>query len=209
MLERAAEQGFDTILCHGAVPAGFAASRTQGRAGDADGSRRDACGGQTRRMSLFVALPLPTLDPRRDTELSSRRYAMVTGPDSAAALAQFWARQVTQDPDIAGVRLLGLRDLSAALLPPFLAEVRRAAPDLLLFGWTPGLPWETLAALERLARSTMSRFRCRGGTASATGYGASASLLQPIGTVIADAGEHALSRAPPPCRDRRRWLDDQ
>ena len=139
---------------------------------------------------LFVALPVPTLDPRRDTELSSRRHAMVTGPASAAALARYWAGRVSQDSDVDGVRLLGLTNLPAALLPSFLAEFRRVSPDLLLFGWTPGLPWETLAALEPGALDYVA-LSLPWWDGRRDWIWRELDLLRSIGTVIADAGEHA------------------
>ena len=189
MLERAAKQGFDTILCHDDPPAGFAAAaRKAGLTVLVDLAILQA--GPDAPDDLFVALPLPTLDPRCGTKLSPRRHAALTGPAAAAALGRFWADQLSRDKDIGGVRLLGLRDLPAALLPPFLAELRRAAPGLLLFGWTPGLSWETLASLEPGALDYVA-LSLPWWDGRREWIWHELELLRAIGTVIADAGEDA------------------
>ena len=183
------QQGFDTILCHGAPPPGFtAAAKAAGLAILVDLELMVT--GPDAPDSLFVALPLPTLDPRRETELSSCRHAIVTGPESAAALAQYWARRVSDEMEVDGVRLLGMQDLSASLLPHFLAAFREAAPDLILFGWTPGLPWETLAKLQPGALDYVA-LSLPWWDGRRDWIWRELDLLRSIGTVISDAGEQA------------------
>ncbi len=189
LLKRAAAQGFDTVLCHVAPPAGFAeAAREAGLATLVDLDVTHA--GPDAPADLFAALPLPTLDPRRGAEMSSRRRAVVTGPASAAGLGRFWADHIVQDAAIDGVRLLGLREVQASLLPHVLAAFREAAPGKLLFGWTPGLSWETLAALEPGALDYVA-LSLPWWDGRRDWIWRELELLRSIGTVIADAGEHA------------------
>ena len=191
VLSQAVDAGFDTVLCHSDVPAGLcdvaraagidvlcdiAIDRVEGDAPEA----------------LFAALPRPTLDPRRDTELAPHRVAVVTGAASVAALAEFWAGQIADlaGEGFAGVRLLGLQGLPQDLLAPFLVALRQGVPDAVLFGWTPGLPWQALAGLPAgtldWVASSLPWWDGR-----ADWIWRELDVLQRVASVVADAGEDA------------------
>ncbi len=148
LLKQAAFEGFDTVLCHGPVPPGFAQAAAKAGLSTLADLAVDRVEGEAPE-DLFTALPLPTLDPRHDTALATQRVAIVTGPDSVRALAHFWGRVIRRwgQDGIAGVRLLRLDALPPPLLPPFLETLREACPGAVLFGWTPGLNWEALTEL--------------------------------------------------------------
>ena len=93
---------------------------------------------------LFHPVPAPTTDPRQPPRQGSTTKAALSGVGDAEALGEWWAGQVG---GMSGVRLLGLSDMPAALVVPFLTALRRGAPDAVLFGWTPGVPWSTLSAI--------------------------------------------------------------
>ena len=88
------------------------------------------------------------------------------------------------------MRLLGLRACRRALLPAFLAELRAACPDAVLFGWTPGLPWDVLERSPPGALDS-SRPRCPGGTGARDWLWHELELLRGSAPVVADAGEAA------------------
>ena len=188
-LERAAAHGYDTVLWQGEPPPGAAeAGRKAGLAAlmdvDLTTGHPDAPDG------LFVTLPQPTLDPRQATAPSDRRIPVVTGADSAAGLARYWANRLRAGDRVDGVRLLGLTQLPANALAPLAAAFRDAAPELILFGWTPGLPWSTLRALPPgvfdLVALSLPWWDGRG-----EWIWQELDLLRPLGAVVADAGEHA------------------
>ena len=188
-LERAASHGYDTVLWQGTPPNdAVAIARAAGLSilVDLELTRADADAPD----GLFVALPRPTLDPRRQTELSDHRRAVVTGPDSATALARFWAERVATGDTPDGVRLLGIDSLPTDALAPFLSAFRAAAPELIIFGWTVGLPWTTLQALPAdaidLVSLSLPWWDGRGDW-----IWRELDLLRPLGAVVADAGEHA------------------
>ena len=184
-----AARGFDTLLLQGALPPeAAAAARKAGLCILADLDIMRA--GDDAPDGLFTALPLPTLDPRRGTQLARQRVAVLTGPDSAAALGQYWAGHLQRREGLAGVRLLGLPDLPVAMLPVFLFALRQAAPASTLFGWTPGLSWDALRALppgvlDYVALS-MPWWDGRGGW-----LWHELALLRGVAAVVADAGEAA------------------
>jgi starch synthase (maltosyl-transferring) len=191
LLPLAAGQGFDTVLLHGTPPDGYAAVAVKaGLAVLADVVVDRAESGAP--DGLFTALPLPTLDPRRGPELATQCIAVVTGPDSAIALARFWGSRIRQlrEQGIAGVRLLALQNLPPALLPVFLAELRLTCLDTILFGWTPGLAWD---ALDRLAPGTLDYVASSlpWWDGRADWLWRELELLRRVGIVIADAGEAA------------------
>ena len=210
MLVRAAARGFDTLLCHGAARPGLAADAAKAGLSTLVDLSIDRVEGEA-PDDLFTALPLPTLDPRHDTSLATQRVARLTGPDSAAALARFWAGRIAQlgAVGIAGVRLLGLDVIPHALLPRFVSTLRDAAPDAVLFGWTPGLNWDAMShvppgSLDYVA-SSLPWWDGR-----SDWIWRELDALRRIGGVIADAGEAA-----PPSRQRLAmllgdgWMTDQ
>ncbi len=189
ILEQAASNGFDTVLCHGTISNGFIAAAGKAKLAvlvdlDVTMGLADAPEG------LFRTLPAPSLDPRRPMQLSDVHRAVLTDEASATGLGTYWATHLTRLGQIDGVRLLGLRDVPVLLLPAFAAALREAAPGLILFGWTPGLSWDALGRLEP-------------GTFDYVGLSLpwwdgrsewiwrELDILRRIGTVIADAGETA------------------
>ncbi|MDT7953281.1 MAG: alpha-1,4-glucan--maltose-1-phosphate maltosyltransferase [Acetobacteraceae bacterium] len=188
LLGQVAQAGFDTVLCHELQPGVADAARRAGLELLVDLDPLHA--GADAPPNLFAALPLPTLDPRGGTELSTRRHAVITGDASATALGEYWAGEYAAQSSIGGVRLLGLRDLPPAYLPAFLSGFRRAAPDTLLFGWTPGLSWEILASLEPGSFDYVA-LSLPWWNGRQEWLWRELDLLRRIGTVVADAGEHA------------------
>ncbi|GAC1342304.1 MAG: DUF3416 domain-containing protein [Acetobacteraceae bacterium] len=190
-LEGAAAAGFDTVLWHGTPPAGMgaeAAARRLAVLADLHVDRAEA----DAPAALFTAVPAPLTDPRRAPEPAPHALAAVTDPDSASALAQWWGGRIEAmgREGIAGARLLGLANLPRAHLARFLQELRMACPGAILFGWTPGLPWELLAQLPHgtldLVASSLPWWDGRGDW-----LWAELDRLRRIGSVVADAGEHA------------------
>ena len=189
-LAAAAAAGFDHVLWQGAaLPPGLADA---GLAvlGDLDISRADLrTGGEP---GPFMAVLSPTLDPRHPPGPATHAVAALTDAESAAALGRWWGARINEQVSegLAGVRLLGLHNLPAPLVPGFLASLRAACPNALLFGWTPGLPWEVLAALPHgtldLVASSLPWW-----DGSSDWLWREFELLRPIAPVVADAGEHA------------------
>ena len=93
-------------------------------------------------------------------------------------------------PGIAGVRLLGLTNLPAELVPQFLAQLRAACPGAVLFGWTPGLRWDVLERIPAgaldLVASSLPWW-----DGSGEWLWRELDMLREIGAVVADAGETA------------------
>ncbi len=154
---RAAALGFDHILF--THPAGvaveaelIAAAQAHGLRGIVDlpvtrvplSLRRDATA-----QRLFCPVPAPTLDPRRPAHEADVAVAAVGEAEEAEALGEWWADHIATllSSGASGVRLLGLAELPGGLLPPFLTRLRKGSPDAVLFGWTPGLAWDTLSAI--------------------------------------------------------------
>ena len=129
MLARAASEGFDTVLWHG-EPHRASARRRASWACCVDRPAVDRAEAEA-PAGLFTTLPRPTLDPRHGPAIDTQSIAVVTGPESATALARFWGERITalRDEGFAGVRLLGLSSLPGPLLPGFLAELRLACLD--------------------------------------------------------------------------------
>ena len=98
---------------------------------------------------IFVLAPAPTTDPRRSPATAPAATASIADEEDAASLAEFWAPRIAtwSSMGIAGVRLLGLDSLPAATVAPFLIRLRARAPKAVLFAWTPGLAWESVAKL--------------------------------------------------------------
>ena len=191
LFSRAVETGFDTVLLQGSVPAGtLQAARKAGLLVMVDVELTRA--GPEAPDGLFKALPRPTLDPRQSTELSDERSAVITGPDSAAALAHFWVEQLGRDGMPDGARLLGLDRLPGEAIAPLLVAFRAAAPELILFGWTAGLSWTVLQGLPAgtldLVASSLPWW-----DGKSDWIWRELDLLRSLGTVVADAGEHATA----------------
>ena len=152
-LERVAALGFDHVLLPAARPdMGPLIAAAQGRGlsvlvdlevghvpATADGSL----------PPIFVLAPAPTTDPRRPPASAQSATAIVADEEDAEGLAEFWAPRITtwSSMGIAGVRLLGLDSLPAAAVAPFLIRLRARAPKAVLFAWTPGLAWDSVANL--------------------------------------------------------------
>jgi len=99
--------------------------------------------------AMFVVAPAPATDPRQPPANARAAVAAITDDTDAQRLAEWWAPQVTgwTAMGVAGVRLLGLTSLPAAAVTPFLIRLRARCPSVILFAWTPGLPWDSVADL--------------------------------------------------------------
>ncbi len=78
------------------------------------------------------------LDPR------SGSVSRIRTASDAAAVGAWWARSL---PGWAASGLAGLRVLGLQQMPEALTALRRAAPDLSLVAWTPGMPRDALMRL--------------------------------------------------------------
>ncbi len=99
--------------------------------------------------SMFAVAPAPMTDPRHPPISAQAAVAAVADAEDAERLAEWWAPRIAQwaAAGVAGVRLLGLLNLPAAAVAPFLIRLRGRCPDLILFAWTPGLAWDSVAHL--------------------------------------------------------------
>ncbi len=95
---------------------------------------------------FFATMPTPCTDPRANPERSRAAVALIGTVAQADCLAA-WAGAAIRALPADGVRLLGLDQLPASLLPRVLTGLRRAAPDALLFGWLAGLPASSVAEI--------------------------------------------------------------
>jgi len=97
----------------------------------------------------FLVTVAPLTDPRTAPSLASEAVAAIGDGDDACALADWWVPrlQAMSESGIVGVRLLGLATLPGWAVPVILHRLRASCPDLVLFGWTPGLPWPVLQAI--------------------------------------------------------------
>ncbi len=154
-LDRAASLGFDHVLLPAARPDMgpfiVAAQRQElsvlvdlnvdrvAAEGLADGSL----------PSMFVLAPAPLTDPRRPPATARTATATVSDEDDAERLAEFWAPRIATwtSMGIVGVRLLGLDSLPSTAVAPFLIRLRARCPEAILFAWTPGLTWDSVATL--------------------------------------------------------------
>ena len=177
------------MLWHGALPStALAAARKAGLLSLVDVDLTHA--GPDAPDGLFMTLPRPMLDPRQSTQLADHKNAVITGPASAAALARFWVEQFGQSEMPDGIRLLGLDRLPSDAIVPLLQAFRKAAPSLLLFGWTVGLPWSVLQTLPP-ASFDLVALSLPWWDGKADWIWRELDLLRPLGTVVADAGERA------------------
>jgi len=99
--------------------------------------------------TVFAVAPAPTTDPRNSPVNAEDAVAAIADVEDAERLAEWWAPRLAQwaAAGIAGVRLLGLANLPAVSVAPFLIRLREGCLNLTLFAWTPGLAWNSLAAL--------------------------------------------------------------
>ena len=189
VLAQAAANGFDTVLWQTPVPDGaVAASRKAGLLALIDIEPTHA--GFDAPDGLFETLPRPMLDPRQTTEMADERNAVITGAPSAEALAHFWVDHLRRGEMPDGVRLLGLDRLTGDAMVALLAGFRAAAPDLILFGWTAGLSWSVLQDLPAGAFDLVA-LSLPWWDGKADWIWRELDLLRPLGTVVADAGDHA------------------
>ena len=151
-LDRAVSLGFDHVLLP-AVRADMGPFITAAQAHDltvlADLNVGRVAAGNEPLPPLFVVVPAPSTDPRRPPALARAAIATVTDEEDAERLAEFWAPRIATwtSMGIAGVRLLGLDSLPATAVVPLLIRLRARCPDAVLFAWTPGLAWDSLAGL--------------------------------------------------------------
>ena len=140
--------------------------------------------------SPFTLLSAPLLDPRDAPQAADHAPAAIASEADADALAQWWGSRIEamRKHGLAGVRLLGLAGLPGWALPRVFAGLRRAAPDMILFGWTPGVSWEALEALQPgaldLVASSLPWWDGR-----ADWIWRELDLLRRIAPVVADAGD--------------------
>ena len=98
--------------------------------------------------SLFAHTPAAAaLDPRYGGTRLAEAIAAADDDAAAERLARWWAPTIEawQAAGIGGLRVLGLDRMRAA--GALLRQLRAAAPDLTLIGWTPGMDWDRLPAL--------------------------------------------------------------
>ena len=148
---RAAALGFDTILLPGAHPdlaPLLDAARATGLAVWMD-VEIDTVPAAESLPPVFAVAPAPLLDPRHGAPPGPNAVATVTDDTDAETLAGWWAPHIVAlaASGIAGVRVMGLGSLPAAAVVTFLSSLRAACPGIVLFAWTPGLPWDRLATL--------------------------------------------------------------
>ncbi len=154
-LDRAASLGFDHVLLPAARPdmgPFITAAQGQGLSVLVDLNVGQVSAESTANGSLpsmFVLAPAPTTDPRQPPTNARTAVATIADEEGAEHLAEFWAPRIATwtAMGIAGVRLLGLDSLPAAAVAPFLIRLRARCPKAVLFAWTPGLAWNSVASL--------------------------------------------------------------
>jgi len=142
--------------------------------------------------AMFVVTPAPMIDPRQQPRSSDAAIATVADAEDAERLAEWWATRVADltVAGVAGVRLLGLAGLPAAAIAPFLVRLRGLVLDAVLFAWTPGLAWDSVASLPE---GTVDYVACSlpWWDGQADWLWRELGLLRRIAPVIAPAGERA------------------
>jgi len=153
-LERAASLGFDHVLLAAApadVGAWVAAAKPLGLSllVDLKVDEIPVEAAAEDVPAMFVVTPAPMVDPRQSPRSAQAAIATVADADDAERLAEWWATRVAEltAAGVAGVRLLGLAGLPAAAVAPFLVRLRGLVLDAVLFAWTPGLAWDSVASL--------------------------------------------------------------
>ena len=196
LLDQAAADGFDTVLLPGRdIPVTtIDAARASGISLLAD-VQIDRAPTSAAQGGPFTILPEPQTDPRRTATTAAAAPAALGTEADAEALAAWWAPrlQELQTAGLAGIRLLGLADLPAWAVRPFVMALRDACPGLLLFGWTPGLPQSVLDTLPPgsldLVASSLPWWDGHAGW-----LWREAAALTRIAPVVADAGDDPSRR---------------
>jgi starch synthase (maltosyl-transferring) len=196
-LERVASLGFDHVLLATApadVGAWAAAARPLGLSllvdVNVDEIPAESAAEDT-VSTMFVVTPAPMVDPRQQPRSANAAIATVTDADDAERLAEWWATRVADltAAGAAGVRLLGLASLPAAAIAPFLVRLRGLVLDAVLFAWTPGLAWDSVASLPDGAVDYVA-CSLPWWDGQADWIWRELGLLRRIAPVIAPAGEH-------------------
>ena len=197
-LERAASLGFDHVLLAAEpadVGAWAAAARRRGLSllidVNVDEIPAEAAAGDG-QAAMFVVAPAPTVDPRQPPSSAHAAIASVADADDAVRLAEWWAPRIAKltAAGATGVRLLGLAGLPAAAMAPFLVRLRGLVLDAVLFAWTPGLAWDSVAGLPE---SVVDYVACSlpWWDGQADWIWRELDMLRRIAPVVAPAGEHA------------------
>lgn len=97
----------------------------------------------------FIRLAAPLMDPRTHATPAPTARAAIATLDDATALAVWHGARILEANarGITSIRLLGLANLPGWAIPTILTTLRTACPGVLLFGWTPGLPWPVLQSI--------------------------------------------------------------
>ena len=146
-------------------------------------------------LRLFEALPAPLTDPRQPPHEAPVALAALSGPADAEALAAWWAQRIRGTAaGAAGVRLLGLADMPPTAVVPFLSALRAELPGTLLFGWMPGVAWETMSSIPA---GLLDMVACSFPWWDGHGdwFWREMALLQRIGAVVVPVGDAHPERA--------------
>ena len=192
-VEQAATLGFDTVLLPtGPLPRAVAdAARAHGAALMNDVFIDRVMASDLDGVAPFARIHAPNIDPRTPPSPAAIAPAALGTLDDAAALAAWWGPRIMalRDAGSTGVRLLGLRSLPGWAVAPFLVALRGACPGVVLFGWTPGLPWPALDALPPgtldLVASSLPWW-----DGAAAWFWRELDMLRSVAPVVCDAGGH-------------------
>ncbi|HKS62429.1 MAG TPA: hypothetical protein VJT13_12055, partial [Xanthobacteraceae bacterium] len=90
------------------------------------------------------------VDPREAQLGAEAVPARFEDPEREKELTAWWVDRIIRlaKAGAAGFRLLGLADVPARFVQAVIEGVRQECPSCLFFGWTPGVPWSQLGALE-------------------------------------------------------------
>ncbi len=90
------------------------------------------------------------VDPRQTLLGAEALPANFDNPDREHELTAWWIDRLVRlgQAGVSGFRLLGLADVPARFLKAVIAGVRQECGTCQFFGWTPGVSWSCLAALE-------------------------------------------------------------
>jgi starch synthase (maltosyl-transferring) len=99
--------------------------------------------------------PSAAFDPRRE-DLDAA-YFRFDEAELRREIADWWTRRLLSwaRSGVHAFRLLGLGMVPAEALAAIVAGVRRHSSGCRFFGWTPGVPWDRLAGLERTGLSAV------------------------------------------------------
>jgi starch synthase (maltosyl-transferring) len=201
-LDRAALLGFDSVLlaaAPGGVGSWAAAARPLGLSllidVNVDEIPVETAAGDS-VPAMFVVTPAPMVDPRQPPRSADAAIATVSDAEDAERLAEWWAPRIAEltAAGIEGVRILGLAGLPAAAVAPFLVRLRGLVLDAVLFAWTPGLAWDSVASLPE---GTVDYVACSlpWWDGQADWLWRELGLLRRVAPVVAPAGAHTGSLA--------------